>query len=459
MCDFLSHFHSFFDCQVDRPLMPNLTDYQLLSKVASIYSQQAIADQINHPREVINRWLKDRVAHPEQDWLTYLERINLEAMLPKPNTQEEQFTFIDLFAGIGGIRHGFESVGGKCVFTSEYNKYAVKTYLANYHCDHDIQGDIREITQPAGMSDKKAYAHIRKSIPDHDVLLAGFPCQPFSIAGVSKKNSLGRSHGFECDTQGTLFFDVARIIDAKRPLAVMLENVKNLKSHDRGKTFKVIMNTLDELGYDVADSEYNNSEADPKIINGKHFVPQNRERIVIVAFRRDLDVMNDLTLKDIKNFYPKREPKVGDILEPEGSVDDKYILTPKLWAYLKNYAEKHRKAGNGFGFGKVTANDRSTRTLSARYYKDGSEALVDRGPRRRPRRLTPRECSRLMGFDQPGESTFRIPVSDMQAYKQFGNSVVVPVFSSVAKLMLPYIIRAKAVAAGEVRTGDSKKVA
>lgn len=441
--------------------MQEHTDFELLTKVASIYSQQAIADEIAHPREVVNRWLKERSRQPEQDWLTYAERIKLEDLLPKPVSHKEEFTFIDLFAGIGGIRYGFEQAGGKCVFTSEYDKYAVKTYLANYHCDHDVQGDIREITQPENMTDKQAYNHIQNSIPDHDVLLAGFPCQPFSIAGVSKKNSLGRAHGFACDTQGTLFFDVARIIDAKRPLAIMLENVKNLKSHDRGKTFKVIMNTLDELGYDVVDQAYNNSESDPKIINGKNFVPQNRERIVIVAFRRDLDVTKGLTLKNIKKYYPEVEPKVGDILEVEKNVDKKYILTPKLWAYLKNYADKHKKAGNGFGFGKVTAKDRSTRTLSARYYKDGSEVLIDRGPRKRPRRLTPHECARLMGFDRPGESNFIIPVSDTQAYKQFGNSVVVPVFASVAKLMLPYIKKAKVKAetSSEEETETSRQVA
>jgi len=420
-----------------------LTDFELLAKVASIYSQQAIADEINHPREVVNRWLKERTKQPDQEWLTTRERASLEKMLPKPAHGDHDFTFIDLFAGIGGIRYGFENIGGKCVFTSEYDKYAVKTYLANYHCEHDIYGDIKEVTQPENMTKNQAYHHIRKIIPAHDVLLAGFPCQPFSIAGVSKKNSLGRAHGFECDTQGTLFFDVARIINARQPLAVMLENVKNLKSHDRGKTFKVIMNTLDELGYDVIDQEYDHQQPDPKIINGKHFVPQNRERIVIVAFRRDLDATDGLTLKDIKKYYPKIEPGVGDILEPEAQVDNKYILTPNLWKYLKGYADKHKKAGNGFGFGKVTANDRSTRTLSARYYKDGSEILVDRGSRKRPRRLTPGECARLMGFDKPGERHFKIPVSDTQAYKQFGNSVVVPVFESVAKLMKPYIMKAQ----------------
>lgn len=435
-----------------------VNDLELLQKLNDIYSQQAIADLIGHPREVINRWLKEGAKRHDADWLTYKERITLEGLLPAKPADDFAFTFIDLFAGIGGIRKGFEEAGGRCVFTSEYDKYAVKTYLANFYCDHQLQGDIREITQPEGMSKKEAYRFIQKSIPDHDVLLAGFPCQPFSIAGVSKKNSLGRAHGFECDTQGTLFFDVARIIEAKRPLAIMLENVKNLKSHDRGKTFAVIMDTLDELGYDVCDRDYDPSLPDPKIINGKHFVPQNRERIVIVAFRRDLDLAGKLSLRDISRFFPKREPKVGDILEPEDSVDKKYILTPKLWTYLKDYAAKHKKAGNGFGFGKVGPEDRSTRTLSARYYKDGSEVLVDRGPGKRPRRLTPRECARLMGFDAPGESGFRIPVSDTQSYKQFGNSVVVPVFAAVAKLMKPYILEARQKAAAKKRSSLPKTV-
>ena len=423
--------------------MQDLNDFDLLTKLSTIYSQQTIADEIDHPREVVNRWVKKRSRIQSENWLTYSERVTLQNMLPTSPTRKQEFTFIDLFAGIGGIRRGFELVGGKCVFTSEYDKYAIKTYQANYYCDHKIHGDIKEITQPSGMTKKQTHDYINQTIPNHDVLLAGFPCQPFSIAGVSKKNSLGRAHGFECETQGTLFFDVARIIDIKRPLAIMLENVKNLKSHDKGKTFKIIMNTLDELGYDVIDNTYNKKNADPKIINGKNFVPQNRERIVIVAFRRDLKVTKGLSLKDVKKYFPEIEPKVGDILQADSEVDDKYILTPNLWKYLQAYAEKHRKAGNGFGFGKVTATDRSTRTLSARYYKDGSEVLIDRGNNERPRRLTPRECSRLMGFDKKNKSEFIIPVSDTQAYKQFGNSVVVPVFEAVAKLMKPYILKAQ----------------
>lgn len=444
--------------QIEGPNMDEMSDFDLLVKISTIFSQQDIADKIDHPREVVNRWLKDGQKRADSNWLTYAERIDLQSMLPSPpENDDHDFTFIDLFAGIGGIRKGFEDANGKCVFTSEYDKYAVRTYQANFHCDHDIHGDIKEITQPEGMSKKQAYAHITKMIPDHDVLLAGFPCQPFSIAGVSKKNSLGRAHGFEDDTQGTLFFDVARIIEAKKPVAVMLENVKNLKSHDRGKTFRVIMNTLDELGYEVADREFDNSASDPKVINGKNFVPQNRERIVLVAFRKDLGGTGDLTLRDVKQFFPKKEPKVGDILEPVNAVESKYTLTPKLWKYLKDYADKHKAAGNGFGYGKVTAEDRSTRTLSARYYKDGSEVLVDRGPRKRPRRLTPRECARLMGFDAFGESRFVIPVSDTQAYKQFGNSVVVPVFSAVAKIMRPYIIKAKALNETPVKASTRRK--
>lgn len=420
-----------------------MTDFELLRKVASIYSQQDVAVQTGHPREVINRWLKQHRNKNRDCWLTYGERVKLEKMLPCPDTKPADFTFIDLFAGIGGIRMGFEAAGGKCIFTSEYDRYAVKTYAANHYCEHPIQGDIRKITQPENMAKEDVKKFIDSRIPNHDVLVAGFPCQPFSIAGVSKKNSLGRSHGFEDETQGTLFFDVARIIDAKQPLAIMLENVKNLKSHDKGKTFKVIVNALDELGYEITDLDYDAKKPDPKIINGKNFVPQNRERIVIVAFRKNLGISQTLTLRDVQKYFPDSEPKVGDILQNSDEVNEKYILTENLWKYLREYANRHRKAGNGFGFGLVNNDSRSTRTISARYYKDGSEILVDRGARKRPRRLTPRECARLMGFDKPIESKFKIPVSDTQAYRQFGNSVVVPVFCAVAELMKPLIIEAK----------------
>jgi DNA (cytosine-5)-methyltransferase 1 len=330
------------------------------------------------------------------------------------------FTFIDLFAGIGGMRMGFEAAGGRCVFTSEWNPYARRTYAANFGEDHAVAGDIREQDVDA--------------IPDHDVLLAGFPCQPFSIAGVSKKNALGRPHGFACATQGTLFFDVARILAAKRPGAFLLENVKNLVSHDRGRTFAIIRQTLtEELGYSIS----------WRVLDAAPFVPQHRERILIAGFRDPTPFsLDSLTL-------PLTRPLLRGILHPEdateppeppytlapgGAVNPKYTLTAHLWKYLQDYAAKHRAAGNGFGYGLVHG-DTTARTLSARYYKDGSEILVSRGPRRTPRRLTPRECARLMGFP----SSFRIPVSDTQAYKQFGNSVAVPVIAFVAAAMQPRI--------------------
>ena len=312
--------------------------------------------------------------------------------------------------------------------------------------------------------EEEAYRLIDHEVPDHDVLLAGFPCQPFSIAGVSKKNSLGRKHGFECDTQGTLFFDVARIIAAKRPGAFVLENVKNLKSHDKGNTFRVIMKALDELGYVVADAEAPKS-SDPKVIDGSPFVPQHRERIVLVGFRKDLNIHEGFTLREISRLYPNRKPVLGDILEK--NVHEDYLLTPKLWEYLYNYSIKHKAKGNGFGYG-LTRHDQITRTLSARYHKDGSEILVDRGfdqtldfhheqnIANRPRRLTPRECARLMGYDGFGEANFRIPVSDTQAYRQFGNSVVVPVFAAVAKLMESRILEARRLDSLGRTTSDKK---
>lgn len=337
------------------------------------------------------------------------------------------FTFIDLFAGIGGMRLAFEAVGGRCVFTSEWNRYSVQTYNANFGMFHAVEGDVTEIPE--------------SYIPAHDVLVAGFPCQPFSIAGVSKKNALGRPHGFRDLTQGTLFFDIVRILEYHHPKAFLLENVKNLQSHDRGRTFEVIHRSLDELGYDIS----------WRVINAKGFVPQNRERIFIVGFRKDL--RTGFTLKNLAVPGPDNGPKLRTILHPEDGtepeerpfthgenamVDPKYTLSPHLWQYLQDYAAKHKGKGNGFGFGLVTPDD-TARTLSARYYKDGSEILIAQ-PGNRPRRLTPRECARLMGFDRPGQLRFKIPVSDTQAYKQFGNAVVVPVVEAVAGHMRPHIV-------------------
>lgn len=401
------------------------------------------------------------------------ECTHLASLLPKPSKHHPKyaFRFVDLFAGIGGIRHGFEAIGGQCVFTSEWNKHAVRTYKANWYCDpdeHRFNADIRDVTlshQP-DISDREAQEHIRASIPQHDVLLAGFPCQPFSLAGVSKKNALGRAHGFACDTQGTLFFDVVRIIDARRPPIFVLENVKNLKSHDNGKTFRIIMQTLDELGYEVSDAADMGAD-DPKIIDGQNFLPQHRERIVLVGFRRDLGLHEGFTLRDIPSLYPAQRPTFGELLEP--NVNPKFILTPVLWKYLYRYARKHQEKGNGFGYGLVDPTRASSvaRTLSARYYKDGAEILIDRGWDRalgekhfddpqnqlhRPRRLTPRECARLMGFESPQGYGFRIPVSDTQAYRQFGNSVIVPVFAAVARLLQSRILQA--VALRDSENGD-----
>ncbi len=446
--------------------MKNITDdLKFLKQILEIYDQKFVAEYLNKlgayqwNRETINRWLKGK----SQQKISYVEFEHLKKLLPSPpKNTDSDFTFIDLFAGIGGIRKGFELEGGKCLFTSEKDKYAIKTYKANFYSDaedHSFSEDITDVTltNQKNITEKQAYKHIDKIIPDHDVLLAGFPCQPFSLAGVSKKNALGRAHGFECTTQGTLFFDVARILTVKRPPVFMLENVKNLKSHDNGNTFKIILETLDELGYWVADSDITGSN-DPKIIDAQNFLPQHRERIVLVGFRKDLNVHKGFTLKNITKKYPKHKPSFKDILDKR--TDKKYILTERLWEYLYNYAKKHKAKGNGFGYGLVKPNNKNSvaRTLSARYHKDGSEILIDRGwnmslgekefwneanQKRRPRRLTPAECARLMGFDKPGESKFVIPVSDTQAYRQFGNSVVVPVFMAVAKLMKPYIVSAK----------------
>ncbi len=351
-------------------------------------------------------------------------------------TKEGWFTFVDLFAGIGGLRRGFEAIGGKCIFTSEWDKYSQLTYRANFKCDHEIAGDITKIAAD--------------EIPEHDVLLAGFPCQPFSIAGVSKKNALGRPHGFACETQGTLFYDVARIIEHHRPAAFMLENVKNLVSHDKGKTFKVILDLLqNQLGYHI---QY-------RVIDALHFLPQHRERIIIVGFREN----HGFDISKMKLPEKAGIPRLGSILHPEdgeeapdpqgytidniGKVSPKYTLTPHLWNYLQAYAIKHKAKGNGFGCSVVGPDDTS-RTLSARYYKDGSEILIrqDAGI---PRRLTPRECARLMGFEEARGADFKIPVSDTQAYRQFGNSVAVPVIEAVAKHMKPVL--AKALAGAEVK--------
>lgn len=524
---------------------------RLLKFLIEIYDQKNLAIKLNElgfntSRESLNKLCKD----PESVSVGLDEKamkLIRDHLLPtKPSHWDEpDFRFIDLFAGIGGLRKGFEEIGGKCVFTSEWEPKARRTYLANHYVDeHELPYfidseeenpeknssfmDITKVTLSGhpNLSDEEKAEHIRKHIPAHDVLLAGFPCQPFSIAGVSKKNSLGRAHGFECETQGTLFFDVEKIIEARQPQYFILENVKNLKSHDKGNTFATIIRTLDRLGYwilDISNAGSNIEEAianvrkrkqEPAILDGMHFIPQHRERIVLVGIRNDLVEKNPLLKALSLNQIEKPEIRytIADIL-CDLSEDElrKYTLTPNLWNYLYHYALKHKTKGNGFGFGLVNPKNKDavTRTLSARYYKDGSEILInqsglendyleekkqfainkniereefakefvehfrrenpnatdakcyemlkegekkydnDKGRYtqefnalyKTPRRLTPKECARLMGFEKPEfdrteqDTNFRIVCADASAYKQFGNSVVVPVFRSVAKLL------------------------
>jgi DNA (cytosine-5)-methyltransferase 1 len=304
----------------------------------------------------------------------------------------QKFKFIDLFCGIGGFRIAFERAGGKCLFSSDWDKYAQITYEANF--GEKPHGDIHAVAVA--------------DIPKHDVLCAGFPCQPFSIAGISKKLSLGRRHGFDDEQQGNLFFSIAEILDYHQPSAFVLENVKHLKNHDKGRTFKIIYDTLtNALGYQVY----------WKIIDAKSVVPQHRERIYLVGFKPS-------RWFEFPSF-PAEGPKLESILS--ANTPQKYTLSDHLWQYLQDYAKKHRAAGNGFGFGLFTGDD-VARTLSARYHKDGSEILIAQKSGRNPRRLTPRECALLMGFP----ADFKIPVSDTQGYRQFGNSVVVPVIEQIA---------------------------
>lgn len=356
----------------------------------------------------VSRYFRDKANGYFQelkDVLALLEEPELQLSLPIdwnvpfPPQSKPEFTFIDLFAGIGGFRIAFQSLGGKCVFTSEWDRHSQRTYEANF--GEVPFGDITKISE--------------RDIPEHDVLLGGFPCQPFSLAGVSKKNSLGRAHGFLDRTQGTLFFDIARIIRAKKPKIFLLENVKNLVSHNKGETFRVISTTLKQLGYSLHF----------KVIDAKHFVPQHRERIFIAGFRESIFHRNETF-----EFpgTPSASHHIEDILE--SSPDNKYTLTDNLWIYLQKYASKHRQKGNGFGFGLVEL-DGISRTLSARYHKDGSEILIPQNGKN-PRRLTPRECARLQGFPD----NFVIPVSDTQAYRQFGNSVAVPVIRAVGKNLI-----------------------
>ena len=353
--------------------------------------------------------------------LSYTPRNVTDATTEARHGMQGMFSFVDIFAGIGGMRFGFEAAGGECVFTCEWDRFSQETYRANFG-QEEIAGDIREIAAA--------------DVPPHDLLLAGFPCQPFSLAGISKKTALNEPHGFACETQGTLFFDLVRLIEYHRPKAFLLENVKHFLRHDGGRTFEVVRSILeDELEYHVSH----------RIIDAKAWVPQHRERIFIAGFRD----ATDFDLGEMPLPADSDRPELCDILHPEdgseepeahytegefATVGERYTLSEHLWDYLQAYAAKHRKKGNGFGYGLVGPQD-TARTLSARYYKDGSEILVKQDGRR-PRRLTPRECSRLMGFDRLTESRFVIPVSDTQAYRQFGNAVAVPCVEAIAKYMV-----------------------
>ncbi|WP_394135500.1 DNA (cytosine-5-)-methyltransferase [Aliivibrio fischeri] len=531
---------------------------QLLKLLITIYDQKNLADKLRQlsssysdiTREKLNRWKACQEKNPIIFHEKALEDIKRHLLPAKPaHWDNPKFTFIDLFAGIGGLRKGFEAIEGKCVFTSEWDDKARRTYLANHYVDKkelpyfldsvdenpEKNASLMDITQITKSSDEEATDKektdsILKHIPDHDVLLAGFPCQPFSLAGVSKKNSLGRAHGFDCDTQGTLFFDVQQILNVRRPKYFVLENVKNLKSHDKGNTFATIIRSLDQIGYWVAnitDEGQDIEEAiknvrkrkpEPTIIDGAHFTPQHRERIVLVGVRKDLieqqPELKELSLTNI--VKPEKHYTVKEILcDLTSDEKEKFTLTPNLWNYLYHYALKHQSKGNGFGFGLIdpTNPNAVTRTLSARYYKDGSEILInqsgleldyldknkehgfrknkDREERslafaakfkmeypnctekeykaalkegeakydqtygryaaefdslyKTPRRLTPKECARLMGFEKPefdrdeNDIDFRIVCADTAAYKQFGNSVVVPVFRAVADLLDTYL--------------------
>lgn len=408
---------------------PILTSTTLQTVYAKIYRNQLFGPD-NVPSAVISHYLRNKrgklkrqaleygrdllKAHfkkenenhkLEEDALQYI--INYRDTIPFPKPANPEFKFIDLFAGIGGFRLALQRLKGECVFSSEWDKMAQQTYYANF-------GEI-----PFGDITKD---ETKKWIPDEfDILCGGFPCQPFSIAGVSKKNSLGRKHGFEDERQGNLFFHVAEIIEAKRPKAFFLENVKNLVSHDKGNTFKVIKETLEGLDYSF---HY-------KVLNGKHFVPQHRERTFMVGFDKKV-------FKNKEKFefpeLPEANKKIRDILESD--VDPKYTLTDLLWMYLQNYAKKHKEKGNGFGFGLVDMNGIS-RTMSARYYKDGSEILIPQSSGN-PRRLTIRESARLQGYPDD----FIVDVVSMnQGYKQFGNSVVVPLIEAIGQKIVETLKR------------------
>lgn len=366
-----------------------------------------------------NQFLKNIISSAREEEFGY-------SLFSKPITPSYlygklPFKFIDLFAGIGGFRCALTSVGGKCVFSSEWDKYANITYRAWYG-DNDVNTeDIRTIDA-------------KNIIPDHDILCAGFPCQPFSIAGVSKKKSLGRKHGFEDEEQGNLFEKIMDIVDAKRPPILFLENVKNLKSHDKGNTWRRIKFEIETRNYILFS----------QVVDARNWVPQHRERIFIVCFDRKIFCKKKPVNFEFPNPPNNEEILLKNILET--LPDKKYMLSDKLWQYLQDYASKHKAKGNGFGFGLNTGNSVS-RTMSARYYKDGAEILIRQDGWKNPRRLTPREAMSLMGFQNRyaeffgHNDGFPQVVSDTQAYKQFGNSVVPLVVEEIAKNIVAIMVQ------------------
>jgi DNA (cytosine-5)-methyltransferase 1 len=395
-----------------------LKPVELVKHALRYRSQDELAKALGVTERTIRRWSVGE-GIPKSAYLTAIHH----ELARDDSPREPSFTFVDLFAGIGGLRRAFQALNGKCVFTSEWDIHACRTYNTNFPDGEEIAGDITKV--------------IPSSVPDHDILLAGFPCQPFSLAGVTKKNSLGRAHGFKDRAQGTLFFNVLKILEKKQPKAFLLENVKNLRSHDGGRTYQVIIGGLRELGYTVYDT----------VIDARSWVPQHRERIFLVGFKQPVSFsfsevetpQSVPTLKSVLHSHTETpEPPYTITVRNRTVVNPRYTLSDHLWKYLQDYAAKHRSRGNGFGYSLFSSED-VARTLSARYHKDGSEILIEqRG--KNPRRLTPRECARLMGFDLPDQAPFVIPVSDTQAYRQFGNSVVVPMVHALARVIVPRVL-------------------
>lgn len=377
---------------------------------AIAYNNELFAQSKGANKDKILKYIKKSICYKSEKQF----KQELRASIHLNPREKPNFTFIDLFAGIGGMRQGFESVGGSCVFSSEFDKHAQATYYENYG-EYPF-GDITKIA-----NEEMGESNWVNAIPEHDILIGGFPCQPFSHAGLKR--------GIE-DTRGTLFDNIAQILQAKKPSFALLENVKGLISHDKGQTLKIILRKLLHMGYECvipkeiifAENAKKIKEAAKKmVLRSKDFgVPQNRQRIYIVLWRKDLHV-------DFQYPLPTHKcTRVGDILE--NNPESKYTISDRLWAGHQRRKINNKKNGKGFGFGIVTPDSEYTNTISARYYKDGSECLIDQGQGQNPRKITPKEAARLQGFHED----FILNKSNIQAYKQFGNSVSVPVLEALA---------------------------